>query len=188
MTSDEFGLFALLVLDAKRHRQLLGASEEVSLPRLCLGMFSPRFAPVLLYRLTQALQRCHLSPLAKCMSLLNFLLFGIEIATTCSIGPGLFLPHTHGTVIGASRIGRNAVIYQGVTVGARDLDFTYDEEHRPVLGDDIILGAGSKILGGISLGDGVVVAANAVVLISVPDYCTVGGVPAKIIKRRLNEV
>ncbi|WP_172434233.1 serine O-acetyltransferase [Metapseudomonas otitidis] len=187
MTSDALGFFTLLVLDAKRHRQLLGAPVNASLPRLCLGMLSPRFAPVLLYRLSQALQRCHLSPLAKGMSLLNFLLFGIEIAVTCKIGPGLFFPHTHGTVIGAYRIGSNAVIYQGVTVGARDLDFTYDEEHRPVLGDDIILGAGSKVLGGINVGNGVVVAANAVLLMSVPDHCTVGGVPAKILKKRVNE-
>lgn len=184
MNMDEIGLFRLLAMDAKRHRELLSGRSEVSWFRLCLGMLSPRFAPVLLCRLAYACQRRRLSPLAKIFSLLNFMFFGIEIAVACKIGPGLFFPHTQGTVIGAYRIGSNAIIYQGVTVGARDLDFTYDEAHRPVLGDGVMLGAGAKVLGGIQLGDGVTVAANAVLLMSVPDDSVVGGIPAKILKTR----
>ncbi len=184
MNTDEVGLFRLLAMDARRHRELFGAREDVSRLKLCLGMLSPRFAPVLLCRLAYSSQRCRLSPLAKVFSLLNFMLFGIEIAVNCKIGPGVFFPHTQGTVIGAYSIGSNAVIYQGVTVGARDLDFTYDEDHRPVLGDDVMLGAGAKVLGGIRVGDGVTVAANAVLLMSVPNQCVVGGVPAKILKTR----
>jgi serine O-acetyltransferase len=117
-------------------------------------------------------------------SLINFLFFGIEIAVACKIGPGLFFPHTHGTVIGAFTIGKNAVIYQGVTVGAKDLDFTYDAAHRPCIGDNVLLGAGAKVLGGIELGHSVTVAANAVLLSSVPDNVVVGGIPAKILKSR----
>lgn len=184
MNKDEIGLFQLLRMDALRHRELLGGRVDVSSFKLCLGMLSPRFAPVLLCRLAYASQRRRLSPLAKIFSLLNFMFFGIEIAVACKIGPGLFFPHTQGTVIGAYRIGRNAIIYQGVTVGARDLDFTYDEQHRPVLGDGVMLGAGAKVLGGIQVGDGVTVAANAVLLMSVPDQCVVGGIPAKILKTR----
>ncbi|VXC80963.1 serine O-acetyltransferase [Pseudomonas sp. 9Ag] len=187
MSSDEIGLFGLLRLDARRHRELLGGKVDVSLLRLYMGMLSPRFLPVLLYRFAYACHQLRLSPAAKMFSLLNFLLFGIEIAIACRIGPGLFFPHTHGTVIGAYSIGSNAVIYQGVTIGARDLDFTYDETHRPVLGNDVLLGAGAKVLGGITLGDGVTVASNAVLLMSVPDHCVVGGIPAKILKSR-NEV
>lgn len=182
MEKDEMGLFTLLVLDAKRHRNLLKGDEEALPLLLWLSMLSPRFIPVLLYRLAYASQKCRISVLAKALSLLNFLLFGIEIAVSCRIGPGLFFPHTHGTVIGAYRIGCNAVIYQGVTVGAKNLDFTYDEMHRPILGDNVILGAGSKILGGINVGSNVTVAANAVLLISAPDSCVVGGIPAKILK------
>lgn len=184
MSSEEIGLFGLLSLDARRHRELLGGKADVSLLRLCLSMLSPRFAPVLLYRVAYACQRRRLTPVAKAFSLLNFLLFGIEIAVVCRIGPGLFFPHTHGTVIGAYRIGSNAIIYQGVTIGARDLVFTYDEKHRPVLGDGVLLGAGAKILGGICVGNNVIVAANAVVITSVPDHCVAGGVPAKILKKR----
>lgn len=187
MKSDELGLFRLLIADCRRHRELLGGRVDAPTWRLVLGMLSPRFAPVLLCRLAYACQRLRLSPLAKVFSLLNFMFFGIEIAVACRIGPGLFFPHTQGTVIGAYAIGSNAIIYQGVTVGARDLDFTYDEQHRPVLGDGVMLGAGAKVLGGIHLGDGVTVAANAVLLMSVPDHAVVGGIPAKILKTR-NEV
>ncbi|MFB4393748.1 MULTISPECIES: serine O-acetyltransferase [unclassified Pseudomonas] len=184
MKSDDIGLMALLFADVRRHRELFGLTTNVSRVKLCLGMLSPRFAPVLLCRLAHACQRARLSPLAKAFSLLNFVVFGIEIAVACRIGPGLFFPHTQGTVIGAVSIGRNAVIYQGVTLGARDLDFTYDAAHRPVVGDDVMLAAGAKVLGGIRIGNGVTVAANGVLLMSVPDYSVVGGVPAKILKQR----
>lgn len=184
MNVDEIGLGRLLIMDVSRHRQLLGGKANASRARLLLSMLSPRFAPVLLYRLAYACHRAHLAPLAKAFSLFNFMLFGIEIAVACRIGPGLFFPHTQGTVIGAMSIGRNAVIYQGVTLGARDLDFTYDAAHRPVVGDDVMLAAGAKVLGGIRIGNGVTVAANGVLLMSVPDYAVVGGVPAKILKQR----
>lgn len=182
--TDEVGLFRLLILDCRRHRELLGGRSDASTLKLALGVLSPRFVPVLLYRLAYTCQRYRLSPLAKLFSLINFMFFGIEIAVACKIGPGLFFPHTQGTVIGAYSIGCNAIIYQGVTVGARDLNFTYDELHRPVLGDGVMIGAGAKVLGGICLGDGVTVAANAVVLMSLPAHCVAGGIPAKILKTR----
>ncbi|NWC95266.1 MULTISPECIES: serine O-acetyltransferase [unclassified Pseudomonas] len=184
MTERPLGIRQLLSHDARRHRELLGGHVVESGLKLWIGMLSPRFAPVLLYRLAHRCHRGPLSPLARLFSLLNFLLFGIEIAVACKIGPGLFFPHTHGTVIGAFTIGKNAVIYQGVTVGAKDLDFTYDADHRPSIGDNVILGAGAKVLGGIELGSGVTVAANAVLLSSVPDNVVVGGIPAKILKSR----
>ncbi|AOE82332.1 serine acetyltransferase [Pseudomonas lurida] len=184
MSERPLGLRQLLISDAIRHRELLGRSAISSGLKLWLGMLSPRFAPVLLHRLAHRCHRGPLGPFAKVFSLINFLFFGIEIAVACKIGPGLFFPHTHGTVIGAFTIGKNAVIYQGVTVGAKDLDFTYDAAHRPCIGDNVLLGAGAKVLGGIELGHGVTVAANAVLLSSVPDNVVVGGIPAKILKAR----
>ena len=130
------------------------------------------------------LYRKRLGPLAKLISLLNFFAFGIEIAVRCPIGPGLFLPHSHGTVIGAWRIGSNATIFQGVTLGAREVDFTYTKDSRPTLGDDIIVGAGAKVLGGVALGDRVRVGANAVVLKDIPADTLAVGVPARLIGNR----
>ena len=76
------------------------------------------------------------------------------------IGPGIFFPHTSGTVIGASKIGRGVTIFQGVTLGARQIDMKYDLALRPELGDFVVVGAGAKVLGGITLGDNVRVGAN----------------------------
>jgi serine O-acetyltransferase len=174
----------LLIADVARHRQLFGDERPARGVSAWLSMLSPRFLPNVLYRLSYQAQQAGIGPLAKIFSMLNVVIFGIEIATVCKIGPGLFFPHTHGTVIGAVSIGQNAVIYQGVTLGAKDLDFTYDAAHRPVVGDNVMFGAGSKVLGGIVLGNDVVVAANAVVLSSFPEGSVLGGIPAKIIKSR----
>lgn len=135
------------------------------------GLFdvlSPRFAPVLLCRLAHWLYLCHLSPLAKAVSLVNFVFFGIEIAVRCPIGPGLFFPHTQGTVIGAARIGTNATIYHGVTLGAKEIDHAFSDGHRPIVGDNVLIGSGAKVLGGIEIGDNVRIGANTVVTQTVP--------------------
>lgn len=150
--------------------------------KLWRGIFSPRFAPVLLCRLAYALAQYRLGPLAKLVSLLNFMVFGIEISLQCNIGRGLFLPHTQGTVIGARAIGPNAIIFQGVTLGAKELDIGSDANTRPTLGANVIIGAGAKVLGGIQIGDYAKVGANAVVIEDVPVSVVVGGIPAKIIK------
>lgn len=186
MESQNLTMRQVLVMDVQRHRELFKLPPLTSGLKICISMFSPRFVPVLLCRTALKFQSLGLSVPARCISLLNFVVFGIEIATTCKIGPGLFLPHTHGTVIGAISIGKNATIYQGVTLGAKDLDFTYDAAHRPIIGDAVFLGAGAKVLGGLTLGNNVTVAANAVLLESVPDDVVVGGIPAKIIKHRNN--
>jgi serine O-acetyltransferase len=184
MEQHDAGLRALLRADLERQRALFNAPPITSKLKLLLSMFSPRFAPVLLYRLAFQSNTKGLRVLARFFSLLNFTVFGIEIAVVCKIGPGLFFPHTQGTVIGAVSIGSNAIIYQGVTLGARDLDFTYDSDHRPVVGDNVVIGAGAKILGGLVLGNNVTVGANSVLLMSVPSDVIVAGMPAKIVKER----
>ncbi len=108
----------------------------------------------------------------------NLKRYGIEISPRCEIGPGLYLPHTHGTVIGAWQIGENAVIYQGVTLGAKNLDLVFSESLRPNLGDNVTIGAGAKVLGGVRIGNSSTVGANAVVTKDVNDHQTVVGIPA----------
>ncbi len=105
---------------------------------------------------------------AHLLSYLNQVLFGMEISPRCDIGPGIFFPHTAGTVIGASKIGKDVTIFQGVTLGAREIDMDYNFALRPELGNHVVVGAGAKVLGGITLGDNVRVGANAVLLQSVP--------------------
>ena len=149
--------------------------------RLVFAFFSPRFAPVFLIRLAQYFGSYRLTrPIALLFSLLNVILFGIECTPRCDIGPGLFLPHTSGTVIGAVKVGSNVTIYQGVTLGAKQADLGFREELRPIVGDRVVLGAGAKVLGGVRIGDGAVVSANSLVLDDVPPGALVMGVPAVI--------
>lgn len=180
----EFSLLSFLAADLRRARVLLnGSANDVSGLRLWLGVLSPRFIPVLLCRLAHSLYLMRLGPVAKIVSLLNFFLFGIEIAVRCPIGKGLFLPHTQGTVIGAWSIGENATIFQGVTLGAKELDFSYQESSRPTVGDGVTIGSGAKVIGGLFLGSNSRVGANAVVLNDVAPGLIVVGIPAKAVAR-----
>lgn len=146
---------------------------------LWLGILSPRYWPVFLSRVSYFFYISRLPFLSKMFSFFNQFFFGIEISMRCHIGPGLYLPHPLGVVIGASSIGANAIIFQGVTLGAKELDVFYNAELRPVLGDNIVVGAGAKVLGGIYLADSTVVGANAVLIQSTEPYGIYVGLPAK---------
>ena len=144
----------------------------------------PRFFPVFFVRVSRYFY-CHklfrfLSPI---FTWFNVIIFGIEVTPKCDIGPGLMLPHTFGTVIGANKIGPNATIFQGSTIGASSLDIAFDINKRPVIGCHLIVGAGAKVLGDLTLGDNVTIGANSVVIKSVADAMVVAGIPAKIIGR-----
>lgn len=179
----DYKLLPYLVADLRRAQVLIhGSADPASGLRLWLGVFSPRFIPVLLCRIAYYFYCLNLVPVAKLFSLLNFFFFGIEIAVQCRLGKGLFLPHTQGTVIGAYSIGENATIFQGVTLGARELDFSFSKLSRPTVGDDVTIGSGAKVLGGLTLGSGSRIGANAVVLESIPANVAAAGVPARITK------
>jgi serine O-acetyltransferase len=110
-------------------------------------------------------------------------LTGTDIAFSASLGPGILIPHPVGIVIGGSvTIGEECTIMHGVTLGERLSEI--GDYSNPRIGDRVLLGAGSVCLGGISIGSGSTVGANAVVLIDVPDECTAIGVPARIISSR----
>ncbi|MBV5330168.1 MAG: hypothetical protein JZU65_21500 [Chlorobium sp.] len=109
---------------------------------------------------------------------LNVILFGIEFTAKCEVGPGLMLPHTSGTVVGAVKLGSNVTIFQGVTLGAKFADIAFTPETRPMVGDNVIIGAGAKILGGISVGGDAVIAANSLVIENVERGAVMIGVPA----------
>jgi serine O-acetyltransferase len=173
-------LKALLYADLERQLHLSGQPDaRASLTRLLRRLPHPRFLPIFLCRASRSALLNGLPALAHLLSYANQIIFGIEISPRCAIGPGIFFPHTSGTVIGASKIGRDATIFQGVTLGARQIDMSYDLALRPELGDFVVVGAGAKVLGGIALGDNVKVGANSVLLRSVPANAVVAGVPAR---------
>lgn len=144
---------------------------------------NPRFLPIVLCRLANSCYCNNWKLLAKLFSVINFVLFGLEIAQRCEIGGGMYLPHTVGTVIGARSIGENAVIFQGVTIGAKFNDTGYDDDARPLIGDNVTIGAGAKVLGGISVGNNVTIGANAVVVKTLESSVVAVGVPAKVIRQ-----
>lgn len=167
--AERFSWRRALAGDLRRYRQLLnGRAPERLGPGAWLSLLAPRMLPNLLLRTAHKLHCLGLGPLAKLVSLFAFFLFGIEVAVRCPIGPGLFLPHTQGTVIGAERIGSDVTIYHGVTLGAREVDFGFSDGARPIVGDGVIIGSGAKILGGVTLGDGARIGTNATVIASVP--------------------
>jgi len=149
-------------------------------------MLSPRFMPIALMRGASHAHEGNRKILAKFFSLLNFLIFNLEVPARLKIGPGLVLPHPQGTVLGAAKIGSNVTIFHQVTLGARAADFAFDPATRPVVGDEVTLSTGAKILGPIIVGDGATVGANAVVLKDVPPGTTAVGIPARIIDEAIS--
>ena len=105
---------------------------------------------------------------------------GIEIHPGATIGKGLFIDHGMGVVIGETAvIGDNCTIYQGVTLGGTGKD--HGKRH-PTLGNNVLVGAGAKVLGPFTVGDNARIAAGAVVLNEVPENSTAVGVPARIVR------
>ena len=164
--------------------RLEALSSEHPRKRRWRSALNPRFAPVCLLRTAQALHARGWRRAAIPFSLLNVLLFGLEVPARLPIGPGLIITHTYGTVLGASVIGANVTIYQQVTLGATEADFRFDPATRPVVEDGVVIAAGAKVLGRVTLGAGCTVGANAVVLMDVPPGCVAVGVPARIIDKR----
>ena len=106
---------------------------------------------------------------------------GIEIHPGACIGKGLFIDHGDGVVIGETTvIGDNVKLYQGVTLGGTGKDVG---KRHPTLGNDVVVGAGAKVLGPFTVGAGSKIGAGAVVLKEVPPNCTVVGNPGRIVRR-----
>lgn len=144
------------------------------------------FQAVFFYRIASALQTKGTlgRGVARIFARLNIWFNGCDISPECRIGEGLKLPHPVGIVIGPCRIGRNAMILQNVTIGMRR--FSDDEnspDSYPDIGDDVTISSGAAILGGVRVGRGSLIGANAVVMSDLPDSCLAVGVPASI---RLN--
>ena len=96
-----------------------------------------------------------------------------------TVGPGIYIPHFQGgVVINCKSIGCNFIISSGCIIGNKD-----SQENRAIIGDNVELCIGSKVIGKVVIGDNVIVAPNSVVIKDIPSNCVVSGVPAKIIKQ-----
>lgn len=141
----------------------------------------PGFHAIFLHRITHAIYRAGVPLLPRLLSILNRFITGIEIHQAARIGPGFFIDHGMGTVIGETAIvGKNCMLFHQVTLGGTGKE---TGKRHPTLRDNVVIGAGAKILGNITLGSNVYVGSNSVVLKDVPDNCTVVGVPGRIVIR-----
>jgi len=119
--------------------------------------------------------------LARLISQVTRFFTGIEIHPGAQIGRRLFIDHGMGVVIGETcRIGDNVTIYQGVTLGGTGKE---KGKRHPDIGDNVLIAAGAKVLGNITIHSNVNIGANSVVLNSVPSYSTVVGIPGHIVKQ-----
>jgi serine O-acetyltransferase len=133
------------------------------------------------YRISHILYNAHLFFLARVLSQVTRFTTGIEIHPGATIGRGLFIDHGMGVVIGeTSIIGDNVLLYQGVTLGGTGLE---RGKRHPTIGNNVVIGAGAKVLGNITIGDNSYIGANAVVVKDVPANSTVVGVPGRITKQ-----
>ena len=128
------------------------------------------------YRLMQWARRWRLSPLEMLFNRLNTICCGCIIGRGAEFGPGFVLIHSIGVVInGNVRAGADVKIEHQVTIGA-------EKRQSPILGNDVFIGAGAKIIGAVTIGEGARIGANAVVVADVPPYTTVVGIPAKVVR------
>lgn len=132
-------------------------------------------AAMLWYRLMQWAGRWRLVPLEMLFNKLNAVFCGCVIGRGADFGPGFVLVHSHGVFInGSVRGGRGVRVEHQVTIGA-------ERRQSPVLGDDIFIGAGAKIIGPVRIGTGARIGANAVVTYDVPAGMTAAGNPARLV-------
>jgi len=127
----------------------------------------PGFHAIFLHRINHLLWNLGLPVIPRFLSHIGRFLTGIEIHPAAKIGPGLFIDHGMGVVIGeTTEIGENVLLYQGVTLGGTGKE---KGKRHPTLGNNVTVGAGAKILGVIKIGDNAIIGANSVILKNVPD-------------------
>lgn len=159
---------ASLVATLRRDLERLRATKPNPKPWFVVEalLFDNGFQAVVLHRLAHAAKRRGLPVLGPFLGRLGLLLTGAEIAPGASFGPGLLISHGHGIVVGQwTVVGRDAHLHHGVTLGAKDVGRI---DAMPRLGDGVVVGAGAKIIGGVTLGDGALVGPNAFVVHDVP--------------------
>jgi len=178
-TQDEAmpGLFALLREDV---RCVFGRDPAARTTWEVLTTY-PGIHAIISYRIAHALWRKGWRYPARFISFLGRFISNVDIHPGARIGRRFFIDHGAGVVVGeTAEIGHDVTLYHGVTLGGT----TWNPGKRhPTLGDNVIVGAGAKILGAITIGSRVRVGANSVVVKNVPSDRTVVGIPAKVVRR-----
>jgi|SRR5579875_1405898 len=173
----ERGLLARAVAEIRR--DVAAARERDPAARGVSGLEIlatwPGVHALLAHRVAHALWRAGVPLLPRLIAMISRSLTGVEIHPAARIGPGLFIDHGMGVVIGeTAEIGEEVTIYQGVTLGGTG--FATGKRH-PTVEDNVTIGSGARLLGPITVGHGSKIGANTVVIHDVPPNCTVVGNP-----------
>lgn len=140
------------------------------------------FHAITIHRFSHFLYKLGLRTIPRIISQIARFLTGIEIHPGAKIGKGFFIDHGLGVVIGeTTEIGDNVTIYQGVTLGGTGKE---KGKRHPTIGDNVLIGAGAKVLGSITVGNNSKIGAGSVVLRDVPENSTVVGIPGRVIQRK----
>ncbi len=137
-----------------------------------------------IYRFNNWLYRHRVPLLPVFIWKLQYLLFNCSVPASCKIGKGTKFGYGGIAVVMHARtvIGKNCMIGQGVTIGGKSGWYEV-----PVIGDNVIINAGAKIIGPVRIGDNVEIGANSVVVKDVPSNCVVAGIPARILKSNMTD-
>src|SRR5579859_1128687 len=171
------GLTSGIVSELRRDIEAVRARDPAACGVSTLELVAtwPGLHAILAHRVAHALHRSGVPLLPRLIASIARALTGIEIHPAARIGPGLFIDHGMGVVIGeTARIGQDVTIYQGVTLGGTG--FATGKRH-PTVEDNVTIGSGAKLLGPITVGHGSKIGANSVVITDVPPNSTVVGNP-----------
>ncbi len=146
----------------------------------------PGLHALMAHRINHRLWKLKFQFLARLLSQIVRFITGIEIHPGAQIGKGLFIDHGMGVVIGETTIvGDDVTLFQGVTLGGTGKECG---KRHPTIGNNVVIGAGAKVLGNITVGDSSYIGANAVILKDIPNNATVVGVPGRVAKHEGKKV
>ena len=166
--------------DIKRDIQAALERDPAARNWLEVVLVYPGFHALLMHRLAHGLWRMRLYLLARIVAHISRFLTGIEIHPAARIGPGCFIDHGMGVVIGeTAEIGENVTLYQGVVLGGTGKE---RGKRHPTIGNNVVIATGAAVLGSFRVGDNARIGAGSVVLSEVPPNATVVGIPGRIVK------
>lgn len=169
--------------DVKRDYNAVFERDPAARNSLEVILAYPGFHAIFFHRVNHFLWKFGIPVVPRLLSHAVRFFTGIEIHPGAKIGRGFFIDHGMGVVIGeTAEIGEECLLYQGVTLGGTGKE---KGKRHPTLGNNVIVGAGSKILGSIKIGNNAVIGANSVILKSVPDNSVCVGVPGRVTKKKI---
>ena len=164
----------------KKDIEYIMENDPAARTKLEVFLLYPSIHARLAHMISHFLYKKNLLFLARLISQIARFLTGIEIHPGATLGAGILIDHGMGVVIGeTAELGDRITIYHGTTLGGTGKE---KGKRHPTVGDNVVIGAGSKVLGNIKIGSNSKIGANSVVLDDVPEGATVVGIPGKVVK------